>query len=207
MEPNTSENEDKTSKLDEGQIWVKPCHAATRKLIALLLSRSNQRKLHITIAELDLSSSETPEYGPRFVEPFPRDQLREYIVRERPWDGFDICDENALHSSLDNFLGIDTPHHFLDEDNELGSVYAPQWQWKLISWTTTKDKAQPHINAFVVDSQPHRVGRLNSGEVSLAYGLIAKRRIEDESNDHRYIPITVISASDFPTPYPSDLAR
>lgn len=94
MEPNTSENEDKTSKLDEGQIWVKPCHAATRKLIALLLSRSNQRKLHITIAELDLSSSETPEYGPRFVEPFPRDQLREYIVRERPWDGFDICGPN-----------------------------------------------------------------------------------------------------------------
>ncbi|EKV12638.1 hypothetical protein PDIG_42390 [Penicillium digitatum PHI26] len=197
MEPNTSENEDKTSKLDEGQIWVKPCHAATRKLIALLLSRSNQRKLHITIAELDLSSSETPEYGPRFVEPFPRDQLREYIVRERPWDGFDICGPNI----------DDTPKLRRYRRNELGSVYAPQWQWKLISWTTTKDKAQPHINAFVVDSQPHRVGRLNSGEVSLAYGLIAKRRIEDESNDHRYIPITVISASDFPTPYPSDLAR
>ncbi|CDM30124.1 hypothetical protein DTO012A8_10022 [Penicillium roqueforti] len=89
------------------------------------------------------------------------------------------------------------PAYILDEDNNLGSVYAPQWQWKLAGWTNAKKASQPHINAFIVDSQPHLIDRLNSGEVSVSYGLIAKRRLEDGYNDHRYIPITVFSVSDF----------
>ncbi|CAI7605269.1 unnamed protein product [Penicillium palitans] len=218
MELAASENEAKISKFDEGQIWVKTCHNATRRLLALLLSRKNEKKLHIITAEIDLSSGDALDYGPRFVEPFPRDKMREYVVRERPWDGLDIFAQNiddtpelrrfrrwanayqmikAVNYSLENFFGDDAPNDILEEDNELGSAYAPQWQWRLVGCTSAKDRSQPHINAFIADSQPHRAGRLNSGEVSLAYGLIAKRRIEDGYNDHRYIPITIVSASDF----------
>lgn len=74
--PTTSEPEAERAQFDEGQIWVKTCHSATRKLLALLLSRKNGKKLHITTAELDLSSSDTPDYGPRFVALFPRDKMR-----------------------------------------------------------------------------------------------------------------------------------
>ncbi|KAJ5459044.1 hypothetical protein N7530_010988, partial [Penicillium desertorum] len=142
---------------DEGQIYVKACHNATRKLLVCLLSRSNEKKLNLTTAGLDLSSGDSLDYGPRFVKPFSHDKII----------------------------------------NELGSLYRNQSQWYLEGWTIAKDTSQPHINAFVSDSQPHRVGRLNSGEVSLAYGLIAKRRLQEGYNDHRYIPITMFSMSNF----------
>ncbi|KOS44031.1 hypothetical protein ACN38_g5108 [Penicillium nordicum] len=103
----------------------------------------------------------------------------------------------GVDHSLENFFGDDAPNNILSEDNELGSAYAAQWQWRLVGCTSAKDESQPHINAFIADSQAHRVGRLNSGEVALAYGLVAQRRIIDGYNDHRYIPITIISASDF----------
>ncbi|KAJ9486608.1 hypothetical protein VN97_g6722 [Penicillium thymicola] len=144
--------------------------------------------------------------------------MREYIVRERPWDEFDIFQQNiddipklrrfrrrvdayqtirGVNYSLKKFFGDDAPNDTLARDNELGSAYAAQWQWKLVGCTSAKDESQPHINAFIADSQPHRAGRLNSGEVALAYGLLAQRRIIYGYNDHRYIPITIISASDF----------
>ncbi|KAI2712791.1 hypothetical protein CBS147339_7221 [Penicillium roqueforti] len=172
MKPITSEHEPQTTQWDEGQVYVKTCHNATRKALALLLSRSNEENLHITTTELELSSGDPLDYGPRFVV-------------------------KAFHYSLDNFFGENMPAYILDEDNNLGSVYAPQWQWKLAGWTNAKKASQPHINAFIVDSQPHLIDRLNSGEVSVSYGLIAKRRLEDGYNDHRYIPITVFSVSDF----------
>ncbi|KAJ5859761.1 hypothetical protein N7534_005038 [Penicillium rubens] len=219
MEPTTSEHEPKTTKWDEGQIYVKACHNATRKLLVCLLSRSNEKKLNLTTAGLDLSSGDSPDYGPRFVKPFSHDKMREYVEREQPWDDrwdiYSLCipDEpelykyrlwrNAhhvagiLHLTLENFWGYDWPHGLVDEDNELGSLYRNQSQWYLEGWTIAKDTSQPHINAFVSDSQPHRVGRLNSGEVSLAYGLIAKRRLQEGYNDHRYIPITMFSMSNF----------
>ncbi|KAJ6190207.1 hypothetical protein N7519_000228 [Penicillium mononematosum] len=218
MEPTTSDHEPKTTKWDEGQIYVKACHNATRKLLVCLLSCSNEKKLNLTTAGLDLSSGGSPDYGPRFVEPFSHDKMREYVEREQPWDERDIHSLNildipklykyrrwnnavhvigVLHGTLNNFWGYDAPYRIADEDNELGSVYPMQGQWYLEGWTTAKDTSQPHINAFVADSQPHRVGRLNSGEVSLAYGLIAKRRLQEGYNDHRYIPITMFSVSDF----------
>ncbi|OQE12895.1 hypothetical protein PENFLA_c060G09451 [Penicillium flavigenum] len=159
MEPTISEHEPKTTKWDEGQVYVKACHNATRKLLVCLLSRPNEKKLNLSTAGLDLSSGDSLDYGPRF--------------------------------------GYDWPHGLVDEDNELGSLYRNQSQWYLEGWTIAKDTSQPHINAFVSDSQPHRVGRLNSGEVSLAYGLIAKRRLQEGYNDHRYIPITMFSMSNF----------
>ncbi|KAJ5951342.1 uncharacterized protein N7479_009755 [Penicillium vulpinum] len=218
MESSTTDNEPTRTHWDEGQIWVKSCHAATRKLLALVLSRKNQEKLHITTTELNLISGDGNDYGPCFVHPFSYDKMREYAVREQPWDKFDIHGLNiddtpelcryrgwvnacqvikGLHYSLDNFFGDIPPRDMSDEDNELDSVYAPQWQWNITSWANAKDTSQPHITAFMVDSQPFRANRFNSGEISIAYGLIAKRRIEDGYNDHRYIPIIIISASGF----------
>ncbi|CRL19819.1 unnamed protein product [Penicillium camemberti] len=218
MDPTTSYHKPQTTQLDEGQIWVQACHNATRKLLTFLLSRSNQKKLHITATELNLSSGDPLDYGPRFVKPFSHEKMREYVDQEQPWDKYDIHSLNIddtpelykfrrwhnarhvigiLHCTLENFFGGDAPYRFADEDNDLGSIYPPQCQWKLEGWTNAKDISQPHINAYIHDSQRLRVGRLTSGEVSLSYGLIAKRRIQDGYNDHRYIPITVFSMSDF----------
>ncbi|CAI7669572.1 unnamed protein product [Penicillium discolor] len=189
MEPTTSYHKPQTTQLDEGQIWVKACHNATRKLLAFLLSRNNQKKLHITTTELKLSSGDPLDYGPRFVEPFSHEKMREYHNARHVI--------GVLHCTLDNFFDGDAPDRLADEDNDLGSIYRSQCQWKLEGWTNAKNISQPHINAYIGDSQPLRVDRLNSGEVSLSYGLIAKRRIQDGYNDHRYIPITVFSMSDF----------
>ncbi|KGO68013.1 hypothetical protein PITC_053010 [Penicillium italicum] len=218
MEPSTSEHKSQTKQWDEGQIWVKTCHNATRKLLAILISPNNQKKLHITTTELDLSSGESLDYGPRFLKPISRDKMREYVNHEQPWDKFDIYDLyisdtpklykfrrwhhanhviGVLHATLENFFDGNSPYRIADEDNHLGSIYRPQFQWKLEGWTNAMDSSQPHINAYMADSQPLLVGRLNSGEVSLSYGLIAKRRMEDGYNDHRYIPINVFSMSDF----------
>ncbi|CAI7583448.1 unnamed protein product [Penicillium glandicola] len=217
-EPTTSGDEPQTGGWDQGQIWVKSCHTATRKLCAFLFSRKNEKKLHITTTELDLSSGDAPDYGPCFVRPFPHERMRKYVDREQPWDKFDIhglgiqdspklCKYRRWHNAcqvikglyytLDNFYDEDAPADMTDDVNDLGSIYAPQWQWKLTGWVNAKDTSRPHINAFIVDSQPHRVGRLNTGEVSIAYGLISNRRIYDGYNDHRYIPVTIVSASDF----------
>ncbi|KAJ5688238.1 hypothetical protein N7536_010857 [Penicillium majusculum] len=147
--------------------------------------------------------------------------MRECVDQEQPWGKFDIHSLNIddtpelykfrrwhnarhvigiLHCTLENFFGGDAPDRLADEDNDLGSIYRSQCQWKLEGWTNAKDISQSHINAYIGDSQPLRVDRLNSGEVSLSYGLIAKRRIQDGYNNHRYIPITVFSMSDFQNP-------
>lgn len=85
-----SEHNTQTTQWDEGQIWVKTCHNATRKLLALLLSYGNQKKLHISTTELDLSSGEPLDYGPRFVEPFSRGKMREYVNKSTFCHKFDI---------------------------------------------------------------------------------------------------------------------
>ncbi|KAJ5863265.1 hypothetical protein N7455_007333 [Penicillium solitum] len=137
--------------------------------------------------------------------------MRECVDQEQPWGKFDIHSLNIddtpelykfrrwhnarhvigiLHCTLENFFGGDAPDRLADEDNDLGSIYRFRCQWNLEGWTNAKDMSQPHINAYIGDSQPLRVDRLNLGEVSLSYGLIAKRRIQDGYNNHRYIPIT-----------------
>lgn len=71
------------------------------------------------------------------MEPFPRDKMREYVVRERPWDGLDIFAQNiddtpelrrfrrwanayqmikAVNYSLENFFGDDAPNDILEEE-------------------------------------------------------------------------------------------
>lgn len=136
MESTISEHESEI-KWDEGQIWVKTCHSATRKFLARLLSRHNEEQLHITTTELDLSSGDSLDYGPRFIMPFPRNKMREYVDYEQPWDKFDIHGLNildgpelyrfrrwynakyvigVLHCTLKNFYGDDTPRRIADEE-------------------------------------------------------------------------------------------
>ncbi|KAJ5185906.1 hypothetical protein N7472_010746, partial [Penicillium cf. griseofulvum] len=124
--------------------FVKSCHVATRKLLAYLFSRQNEKKLHITSTELNLITGDANDYGPCLMKPFPRHKMREYVNREHPWNKFDIHGLNVT----------DTP-----EFNHLGSIYRNQRQWKLEGW---KDTSHPHIKAHIADSQPHLVNRLNT---------------------------------------------
>ncbi|KAJ5589398.1 hypothetical protein N7537_012076, partial [Penicillium hordei] len=92
--------------------------------------------------------------------------------------------------SGENSFGGDAPYRIADEDNDLGSMYGSQSQWKLEGWTNAKDNSQPYINAYIGDSQPLRVGCLNLGELGRqALNL-------NGHNGHRYIPITVFTMSD-----------
>lgn len=137
MDLTTSYHKPQTTQLDEGQIWVQACHNATRKLLTFLLSRSNQKKLHITATELNLSSGDPLDYGPRFVKPFSHEKMREYVDQEQPWDKYDIHSLNIddtpelykfrrwhnarhvigiLHCTLENFFGGDAPYRFADEE-------------------------------------------------------------------------------------------
>lgn len=132
-----SEHNTQTTQWDEGQIWVKICHNATRKLLALLLSRNNEKKLHISTTELDLSSGEPLDYGPRFVEPFSRDQMREHVNNSTLYDKFDIhgiyIDDTPdlyrfrrwhisrhligiLHATLHDIFGYSLPGRIPDEE-------------------------------------------------------------------------------------------
>ncbi|OQE37727.1 hypothetical protein PENCOP_c009G08080 [Penicillium coprophilum] len=125
--------------------------------------------------------------------------MRDYVSRELPWDKLNI-----------HLLGIEaTPNLYkyrrlhraihvigclhLNLSNLVGSSDRMVDEF----WMNAEDTDQPHINAFIADPQPHRLNQLNMSEVSIAYGLIAKRRLEDGYNDHQYIFIAVFSVSDF----------
>jgi hypothetical protein len=59
-----------------------------------------------------------------------------------------------------------------------------------------KDQSKPYVSAFLTDGSPLRDGVLTTGEIAVATGLITLRRCHQGFNGHRYIPVTIFSASD-----------
>lgn len=78
----------KKGKLDDGQIYVHACHINTKKHRRPYLTPENESKLHITVYPLDLSSSDAPDHGPRFIEPVPWEEMNEFVERNRPWETY-----------------------------------------------------------------------------------------------------------------------
>ena len=80
---------------------------------------------------------------------------------------------------------------------ELRFEYFVDSQWSILCFMMRKDpsRSKPHINAFITDGEL-LPDRLSTGEISVAFGLITRRRWKDGYNAHRYIPINIFSASD-----------
>ena len=68
--------------------------------------------------------------------------------------------------------------------------------WSARRFMVQKDKSSPDIRVFITDGSPLRDEALTTGEVAVATGLITLRRCLHGFNAHRYIPITIFSASD-----------
>ena len=67
--------------------------------------------------------------------------------------------------------------------------------WWLDSILGSRKTHRPHAHAFLNHVIPLREDKLTTGEMAVATGIISCRRCFQGFNDHRYIHVTIFSAS------------
>lgn len=68
-------------------------------------------------------------------------------------------------------------------------------QWYVDTIRDPSDPTKPHAQVSMHGVVPLQDDKLTMGEMAVATGLIGIRRYFQKRNDHRYIPITILSAS------------
>ncbi|KAJ5183998.1 hypothetical protein N7492_001614 [Penicillium capsulatum] len=113
--------------------------------------------------------------------------MNDFVERTRPWETY--SDLKPLRENED----VSKDPYASPED--LRSAHYLDYQWLTLRFTGSEDASKPHTRAFLTDSVP-LCPDLLTGEVSVAFGLAKRRRLQNEYKSHRYIPATIFSASD-----------
>lgn len=67
--------------------------------------------------------------------------------------------------------------------------------WSIESIFESRYSFRPHVHALLYHAAPLRDDKLTTGEMAIATGIISSRRCFKGFHNHRYIPVTIFSAS------------